>query len=175
MNCVRAAWLGLLTGALACSPAHAIYNMSAFYSPSAWRPLPTTDAPSPRFGHVAVWSGTYFVVWGGRDPVGPTVHNDGARFATTAVWDEGTDMIVWGGLDSSGSAKLNTGAKYNVGTNTWNAVTTTSAPTARDGHAAVFCDGKMVIWGGTDTTSVAVNTGGLYDISLGTWTATGRA
>ena len=38
-------------------------------------------------------------------------------------------MIVWGGLGNSGY--LNTGGRYNPGTNSWTATSTTNAPAAR--------------------------------------------
>ena len=46
----------------------------------------------------------------------------------TAVWT-GTEMIVWGGIN--GSSYLNTGGRYNPGTDSWTATSTTNAPDAR--------------------------------------------
>ena len=78
-----------------------------------WTATSTTNAPSPREEHTAVWTGTEMIVWGGHQP--PDVLNTGGRYnpstdtwtATsttnapnaranhTAVWT-GTEMIVWG-------------------------------------------------------------------------------
>src|SRR5437773_5961083 len=81
-----------------------------------WAASSTTDAPSGRSGHTAVWTGREMIVWGGSPNDGNTVLNTGARYnpATdswtptsitnapagryyhTAVWT-GSEMIVWGG------------------------------------------------------------------------------
>ena len=103
----------------------------------------TAGAPSPRYGHTAVWTGTEMIIWGGYTG---TCVNTGGRYnpatdswaATstaanvpracgchTAVWT-GTEMIVWGGF--AGGSFLNTGGRYNPSDRTW-------APTSTDGRA----------------------------------------
>ena len=53
----------------------------------------------------------------------------------TAVWT-GSEMIVWGGVNISGY--LNTGGRYDPGTNSWTATSTTNAPAApRRSHGSV--------------------------------------
>src|SRR5436190_24398517 len=79
-------------------------------------------------------------------------------------------MIVWGGNDSGGST--NTGGRYNPLTNTWTATSTTSAPTARYGHTAVWTGSEMIVCGGTDGAGTYFNTGGRYNPLTNTWTAT---
>ena len=51
------------------------------YRPDAdrWLTLEDLGAPSPRFGHGAVWTGDELVVWGGEGALGATA--SGARFA----------------------------------------------------------------------------------------------
>ncbi len=44
-------------------------------------------------------------------------------------------MIVWGGI---GVSHFNTGGKYNPGTNSWTATTTSNAP-----HCSSFSDGRV--------------------------------
>ena len=108
-----------------------------------WTPTSTTNAPTARFGHTAVWTGSEMIVWGGSD--GTSVLNTGGRYnpstdswtATsttnapeartghTAVWT-GSEMIVWGG--SNNKARLNTGGRYNPSTDSWTATSTTNAP-----------------------------------------------
>ena len=62
-------------------------------------------------------------------------------------------MIVWGGLalDSGASEplKTNTGGSYDpsIG-DAWFATSTTSAPTGRASHTAVWADTRMIVWGG---------------------------
>src|SRR6266550_2761307 len=67
-------------------------------------------------------------------------------------------MIVWGGF--FGGIALNTGGKYNPGTDSWTATTTTNAPTSRYGHTAVWTGSEMIAWGGYDGSYL--NTGGRY-------------
>jgi N-acetylneuraminic acid mutarotase len=52
----------------------------------AWQPMPTMNAPTPRSGATAVWTGSEAIVWGGLSPhnaseaVGALDTNDGKRF-----------------------------------------------------------------------------------------------
>lgn len=81
-------------------------------------------------------------------------------------------MIVWGGT-LSGSTTTNTGAIYDLKTNSWSSISTTNAPDARTGHAAVWTGTKMIIWGGWDSQGVSdLNSGGLYDPTSDTWSTT---
>ena len=58
--------------------------------------------------------------------------NPTARANHTAVWS-GSEMIVWGGYyyDGMNYYYWNTGGRYNPGTNSWTATSTTNAPSAR--------------------------------------------
>jgi hypothetical protein len=44
----------------------------------AWTALSTMGAPSARYAHTAVWTGTEMIVWGGADAT-PVPVGDGAR------------------------------------------------------------------------------------------------
>jgi Dockerin type I domain len=103
-------------------------NTGGRYNPGTdnWTATSTTNAPSGRYSHTAVWTGSEMIVWGGYDG---SFSNNGGRYnpgtdswrATsttnapagreghTAVWS-GSEMIVWGGLD--GASLLNTGGRY---------------------------------------------------------------
>ncbi|HOK77633.1 MAG TPA: kelch repeat-containing protein, partial [Verrucomicrobiota bacterium] len=48
-------------------------------TPSHWSPMSMTDAPSPRSGHTAVWTGSVLLVWGGQ--CNGTVLGDGAIYS----------------------------------------------------------------------------------------------
>ena len=115
---------------------------------STWTPLPSLNAPTARFGHTAVWTGTEMVIWGGQ------------RFDTSG----GPAMPV----------TLNSGARYNPATNTWTATSTASAPSARSKHTAVWAGSpvnRMIVCAGlSDGMSIPVNTGGLYDPATDAWT-----
>jgi N-acetylneuraminic acid mutarotase len=108
-----------------------VFGDGGAYDPATdtWRPLPSADAPSPRYGQTAVWTGTEMVVWGGLAS-GGTVLGDGAaynpatntwrvlptacapspRTGHSAVWTGG-EMIVWGGRDDVGQA-MNDSGRY---------------------------------------------------------------
>ena len=103
------------------------------YNPSTnrWRRLPRMKFP--RVAHVAVWSGTQLLVWGGvTDPRRETVPPHGVaydpatnrwsalpisplrgRTGATAVWT-GTSMIVWG-AGSPATARLHGRSRVHAG------------------------------------------------------------
>ena len=153
-----------------------------------WTPTTISGAPTERFFHTAVWTGTKMLVWGGNpghfvnsggqyDPASNSWTAFGApgaptgRYLHTAVWT-GTKMIVWGGTDLSTS--FNTGGQYDPVGDSWTATTISGAPTGRYLHRAVWTGTKMIVWGGTDGTLVP-NTGGQYDPATDSWTATTTA
>ena len=161
------------------------------YSPGtdSWVATSTTNAPEPRSGHTAVWTGSEMIVWGGYGDSG--FLNSGGRYNPstnswtmttmsnapeprgqhTAVWT-GSEMIVWGG-SIGGPNFFNTGGRYNPATDSWMATTTTNAPTARYLHTAVWTGSEMIIWGGAfGPPPVTFDTGGRYHPDTDSWTAT---
>jgi N-acetylneuraminic acid mutarotase len=108
-------------------------NTGGRYNPStnSWTLTSTTNAPTGRTRHTAVWTGSQVVVWGGFDDSFNDVNTGGrydpgtdswtatntvnapdARELHTAVWT-GTEMIVWGGFDNFNFVDFNTGGRYN--------------------------------------------------------------
>ncbi|MGE3261797.1 MAG: Calx-beta domain-containing protein [Bacteriovoracia bacterium] len=163
-----------------------IYNPDATTTALAWTALPSTGTPAARLRHVAVWTGSQMIIWGGKSAISaPTYFATGAiydlagntwtataagsaptgREGHTAVWT-GSRMIVWGGYD--GSSRLNTGAELDPIGNAWTVLTTTNAPTARSDHSAVWTGTKMIIWGGFSTGSA--HTGAEYNPTSTSWT-----
>jgi hypothetical protein len=160
-------------------------NTGGRYNPStdSWTATNTTNAPTSRLSHTAVWTGIEMIVWGGSGGLftggryNPNTNNWTATNTTgaptgrefhTAVWT-GSEMIVWGG-ENGGS--LNTGGRYSPSTNRWTATSTTNAPDARGGHTAVWNNGEMIVWGGLEQPSTYFNTGGRYNPSTDSWIAT---
>jgi N-acetylneuraminic acid mutarotase len=151
-----------------------------------WTVTSTTNAPTGRLGHTAVWTGSEMIVWGGGTNI--AFFNTGARYnpatdawtATNianapaarsghvAVWT-GNEIIIWGGTDLS--SPFNTGARYNPTTDSWMSTSTVNAPSGRYDHSAVWTGTGMIVWGGTDTIN-SLNTGGSYNPSTDSWTAT---
>jgi len=160
------------------------YNLKT----DSWTP---TSTPSGRVGHTAVWTGTEMIVWGGSvnsanlntggrySPstdswtATSTANAPAGRFDHTAVWS-GSEMIVWGGIYfDSNFILLNTGGRYNPSTDSWTVTSTTRAPTARVGHAAVWTGKEMIVWGGNNGNDL--NTGGRYNPATNSWRATSTA
>lgn len=133
-------------------------------TPMAWSALSTTQAPLPRLGHSAVWTGEGMIVWGGRASGAPL--NDGAvyrvlagtwqtltstnapaaRYDHCAVWN-GSEMLIVGGAVSA-SSTLSTGAAYDPGTRLWRPLTSAGSPLARSQSAAVWSGTEILIFGG---------------------------
>jgi N-acetylneuraminic acid mutarotase len=156
----------------------------------------TTQAPSARNLHTAVWTGSEMIICGGSYFVegdGEHYLNSGGRYSPaanswtevnnigapavrashTAVWT-GSEMIVWGGwYYGTNNQYLNTGGRYSPASDSWSAVSTTNAPAARYFHSAVWTGSEMIVWGGYNGSYL--NTGGRYNPANNSWTATSTA
>jgi hypothetical protein len=143
---------------------------AAFNTPSqSWQPLPSSGAPSPRGGQVAVAalnsiSPTGMIIWGGRASSG-TPLNDGAEYdlsgawlplptadapsprsGATGVWT-GKTLLVWGGSGVN-FQPLGDGGTYNPVARAWQPMPTIDAPGPRAQQSAVWTGQQMLIWGG---------------------------
>jgi hypothetical protein len=171
-------WGGQTTG-------QAAINTGSRYNPTTntWAATTTTGAPSARYGHVAVWTGTEMIVWGGT-PDGVTYLFGGARYnpatntwtpvsATGAperrafasfVWTD-TELIVWGGMfrtNETPDTPRSDGFRYQPASDTWTEMNSQLAvPAARARAAAVWTGSEMVVWGG-DPVGGAMSSGGRY-------------
>jgi N-acetylneuraminic acid mutarotase len=171
------------------------FNTGGTYDPATgtWTATTTSGAPTARAGHVAAWTGSRMIVWGGWDSATgfttgalydpgadawaptTTVGAPTARGDSVAVW-AGSKMIVWGGGGEAG--ECNTGGIYDPETDSWTAMTTVGAPSPRIQARAVWTGSRMIVWGGlykSGGTYVALDTGGIYDPAADTWTATTTA
>src|SRR5439155_17445676 len=131
-----------------------------------WTPTSTVNAPSARYHHTAVWTGSVMLVWGGWTDSPPADLNTGGRYDPSsdtwtptstlsapaarrdhsAVWT-GARMIVWGG--GSGfccQPDLGTGGQYDPVTNTWTPTAAMNAPAARRNHTSIWTGSLMVVW-----------------------------
>jgi hypothetical protein len=174
-------------------------NTGGVYSPTAntWGTAPTTTgAPTGRWGHSAIWTGSKMIIWGGEASAPPYFRNTGgvydpaanawvttgytnlingtgaptARRSHSAVWT-GTKMIVWGGYDGGTTNRYNDGGVYDPATDSWTPMTTTNAPTIRSNHIAVWTGTRMIVWGGFDNVTPRLDDGGVYDPSTDSWSA----
>lgn len=170
------------------SPYQWSFTTAAGTGVGSWLPTSTSGAPSARYGHVAVWTGSEMIVAGGMawDPVlsqhvyssqygryNPTTEtwtvNTGAPAAwyQTAVWT-GARMLVWGGSGSGGFVTGGTG--YDPSSDSWTTMATTAQPTPRTNHTAVWTGHEMIIWGGWNNGTVYGN-GARYNPDTDTWQA----
>jgi hypothetical protein len=150
--------------------------------------------PDIRVGHVAVWTGSEMIIWGGYDINSGGRYNPSTdtwqststgancpagRQGSTAVWT-GSEMIIWGGYwyDYALSADHfeNSGGRYNPTTDSWAPTSTgVNVPDGRHYHTAVWTGSKMIIWGGSyweGNSSYLLNTGGRYDPASDSWAQT---
>lgn len=157
------------------------------YDPAtdSWLATSTLGAPSPRYSHSAVWTGSRMVIWGGYyrdatnhylntggryDPVTDTwtstsmIGAPDERYLNSATWT-GSEMLVWGGYNG---ALLSTGGRYDPISDVWAPISTVGAPTARSSHSAVWTGDRLTVWGGSG--SGYLNTGGRYDPATDSWT-----
>ncbi len=172
-------WLGHYT-----LPTVAIPSNAEGTCNDAWGATSTSNAPTARYAHSTVWTGSEMIVWGGFNNQMMFFNTGGryipstdsweatnitnapsARGSHSAVWT-GDQMIVWGGLDSGGY--LDTGGRYNPSSDSWIATSTTNAPEAREVHTAVWTGSEMIVWGGFSAGGMD-NTGGRYNPSTDSW------
>jgi N-acetylneuraminic acid mutarotase len=161
-----------------------LFNTGGRYDPGSdsWTATSNTNAPEARYEHTAVWAGTQMIIWGGDEFAHPsaglntggrynpstdtwiptsTTNAPSGRFNHTAIWT-GRIMIVWSGESLLNLYGTNTGGRYDPGTNTWIATSTTYAPAGRHSHTAVWTGGEMIVWGGYAYSGRLTNTGGRY-------------
>jgi N-acetylneuraminic acid mutarotase len=169
-------------------------NTGGRYNPGtdSWTTTSTTNAPTARYGHTAIWTGSEMIIWGGYDGgdsntggrynpgtdswiTTSTTNAPGGRNSHTAVWT-GTEMIIWGGYDGGYNGSFpSIGGRYNPGTDSWTATSTTNAPIGRESHTAVWTGSEMIVWGGWffDGFNIHIlNTGARYNPATNSWAAT---
>jgi N-acetylneuraminic acid mutarotase len=173
----------------------------------SWRsfaslPANTMQPVEGREWHTVIWTGGEMIAWGGYNDRGTL--NSGSRYDPalnawsavaqsnapsarinhSAVWT-GAQMIIWGGQTGLEEDGLNTGKRYNPATDTWTSMNTSSAPSGRHGHVALWAGNVMVVWGGhaeshtwsdrfspgTYYISDLAQDGGRYNPTSDTWSA----
>lgn len=154
-----------------------IFNGGGSFDPvaNAWSEIVAPDslASYATFDHVAVWTGTEVIVWGGTGKPGgstPQPVNSGWRYnpatgvvtafrgdnppspraSAHAVWT-GVEMIVWGGFDAAGSP-LNDGARYDPVADGWTPLPPAGASLVPGpATSAVWTGTEMIVWNGGQT------------------------
>jgi len=154
-----------------------------------WTPVSDIDAPGPRHGHAAVWTGSEMIIWGGFDSSGAL--GDGARYnpATdtwtpmsninapsargycAAVWT-GSAFFIWGGALVLATSYLTDGALYDPSNDTWAPLMNINPPPQRDQMVYVWTGQEVIVGGGQDESSgrcIAFRDYYAYDLTSGTW------
>lgn len=144
---------------------------AARIGPGRWAAMSTTGAPMPRAMHVAVWSGSELIVWGGHAPghrdilLGDGARYDpvadawrpmtregapAARYLASGTWT-GRELIVFGGeTDYFYATRVGEGVAYDPVADRWRRLPADDAPSPRSAHVAVWTGSEVVIWGGID-------------------------
>jgi hypothetical protein len=141
-----------------------------------WTPMSLEGAPSPRFGHTAVWTGQRLIVWGGASDY------DLSCYAPLTVR---APLLKDAPADEEPRCESrDDGAVYDPASDTWTPVAAKHAPIGRFGHTAIWTGSQMVVWGGRslalDAGSVLGNYGvldslALYDLDADAWGDPGRS
>ncbi len=187
-----AVWTGsemIIWGGVGCG-SNCRLNTGGIYNPStgSWTAMSTVNAPSARWNHNALWTGSEMIIWGGTDQT--NYLRTGARYnprtdtwgpmqvpnatipgrdSFAAVWS-GSEMIVWGGVDETFHG-TGTGGRYNPSTDSWIATNIANAPSPRSTRTGVWTGREMIIWAGSNTVT-DLNTGGRYNPGTDSWTPT---
>jgi N-acetylneuraminic acid mutarotase len=173
-----------------------LFSSGSRYDPALhlWSPISTLNSGD---GGTAVWTGSAMIVWGGRSNAagGAVITYSGlggtyypltdswvptstagapsSRSGHTAVWT-GSRMLVWGGFfvqtPPGITTYFNDGGLYDPATDTWSAVTTTGAPSARRYPQAVWSGSQVLLWGGEASGDAFPNAGARYDPVANSWT-----
>lgn len=183
-------WGGEVSGVLS--------GQGGIYSPETdtWSLISQSSVSPPRREAVSVWTGSHMVVWGGRTAAGesatgavldpasrtwlatPSAGAPSARVDHTAVWT-GTQMVVFGGGNGGGAlgdggifTPPPAGVLSEANPGSWSPLPLTgSPPSARRGHTAVWCAGRMIVWGGESTDGTALGNGAAWNPETQSWTA----
>lgn len=198
----RAVWTGsrMIVWGGDTSAAFVTTDTGAVYDPATDTWESATDAlgsscPTARLGHVAVWTGSRMIVWGGAVAPGTVVNTGAVYDPDTDTWESATDtlgalcpsgrgapagtwagsrMLVWGGNEGSIATIRDTGAFYDPSLDAWDAATAAvdTYPIARYGHTAVWTGSLAVIWGGcSGSNTTSLDSGALYDPGTPVWVA----
>jgi N-acetylneuraminic acid mutarotase len=157
-------------------------NTGGRYDPvsDSWSATSLSGAPTGRYTHSAVWTGTQLIVWGGLENSSTSRVNSGGRYdPRTDTWDStqlagapnpknshaaawsGSRMFIWGGDQGAPSPPL-IGGIYDPVDNTWQSMTTAGQPGAGIPTSAFWTGTRLLVWPSSPT-------GSLYDPGTDSW------
>ncbi len=179
-----AVWTGsvwIVWGGQSCSSSLTYVRDGAAYDPAAnaWTALPLGGAPTARADHVAVWTGSEMIIWGGVDASGAALADGGAYDPVARTWRPitgGADsvasigctavglplrMLLWGGTEANGT-QAPQGAEFDACSGAWWLLPSAGQPSLRAENSAAWTGLEMLVWGGWESPSQTVATGGRY-------------
>lgn len=146
---------------------------------SSWRAVTADGAPTARFDHATVWTGTHVLVWGGEEeapggstgaawdpaldawspiaPPGPELLPPLALEPQLSTWT-GSQLLVLGHAFGTGDV----GLRHDPAAGTWTPLSTFRAPAPRRDHTAVWTGTSVALWGGAVPGGAKRGDGGRY-------------
>jgi hypothetical protein len=188
-----AIWTGqemIVWGGFAYDGEQKVFHDGGRYDPvtDGWRPISLVGGPGPRYRHVAVWTGSRMIVWGGVGPTG-ILRDGGIYDPATDSWfliEEfglppqvySSNVAVWTGsqllLVANSSAE---GVPYAIvffdpSTGLWSSADMTGAPNVGEWQV-IWTGDELILWGQRFDTTTA--TGGIYDPVTDSWALMSKA
>ena len=170
-----AVWTGMemiVWGGFQSGPGAPNLDDGARYRPGSdsWVAMNRTGAPIGRHGHVAVWTGSEMIVWGGG-----TLFDGGRYDPITDTWRPmaSTHLVGGGSLKAvwTGSEMLVVGGggmgRYDPASDTWSAMSAPPLQLAHFDHSLVWTGSRMIVWGGSRSGVLGV--GVAYDPAANAW------
>jgi hypothetical protein len=152
-----------------------------------WQLTSITGATPPaRVLANAAWTGSTFLVWGGRTNSGSSEYHTGALYEPgTQTWTPTANQatarsgaitlpytaqaLVYAGWTRTGVA-LDKGARYAVAGDSW-VVATNDVLGKREHFGWAGAGSRLYVAGGRSNTGVLLSTAGVYDIGTNSWSA----
>ncbi len=155
----------------------AIYNLAT----NSWEPTVSTNAPSARAGHQAVWTGSRMIVISGAGVSAPLdLRSTSASYdIEKGVWENWTSELivertshraVWNGeeilLVGGKSARFRTFFgevfAFNPVTKRWRVLGASMQPTPRSNPSLIWTGSSAIVWGGQSADKVAERSGLIF-------------
>lgn len=177
-----------------------LLDTGACYNPETdtWTTITNDEtAPSARYGHAAIWTGSKMCILMGGDMSEDGYALDGKCYdPATQLWsamagDENapseriypyaayyeSKICVWGGglydeMEEWDIISIQSGSCYNLETESWTAMSTENEPAGRMYAPFHLLGSKMCVWGGQnsiESENAITEPGGCYDIESNSW------
>jgi hypothetical protein len=168
---------------------------AAIYDPATntWTLVTAPNAPSPRWGATAVWTGAQILVFGGRSIGTAPALADGASYDPAAAqWSamnsdsvghtfpvggaSSSRAVFWGGWGATATTLVGSAERYDISGNSWQAAPSASpAPGAVQDPAWAFTGTNLYLVGGLVGGTTRTTSASSYSLTSNTWTALAAA